>query len=798
MIKPQGFENLKKSAMITNILSNPKYNYSVAELRDMDISELEKMASFEDNLSFLNPTTHVYFQQQNMVGKSLLGVWAVAKSAHCLFERSGLYLKAQYRFSYGENNFVKPDPITVLKNGKNVYVSTELGSYIGASADNAKDPVLAKLGITKDNINTVVYLARLGLDSTSIAIMLKNRFFNKNSYYKLLSDAGFFTKDVKTEDAEKLLDEIGIDDIDINSIVFTDELMQSINNKKDVLDNETKITVQMKDGSTDVLTKQQLAFLINKLYNSVVTPAAEQLNQLTLSVRADSQNGAVSANMAETYSRIQQMEASERKLKNKDLTVFVYDPDGKSYTEGERKDSVPFFTTSFTGLNRSEDVDTKAAFVQKFMNYGVLAVRDLMRDKLPHFGATFRNAFAIGYHTRNGYISAENAKKLERALYYYHLGNLSFFGDEVTTDKKTGQKKLVTKESKIDYYRDHMIDIYGKMLTKYPELNNNLFISLLSPDDELSERDKARGKIRTLRMPNSNLFPNDTKADIQNSFLQLLSSDNKDIVAFAWDLVRYGFYRYGFGFLPDGYMHLIPNEVFDSLEGYDDMLNKMLEIDDANALKNGLFIEDFILNNMSMIKSLNSMSWKSYIELQKEKKPAEIIDMFIKKYGEIPPYMCFTSWDSEAKEVVYTLMKFNPYNLAYYPVKKTKEASSAKENKYFVKYRYYKNQPMINYTVDIDSLDTLAQNYEQAQKAADIYEASNFMTTIMSGLENEDFEEESKKNMGEEAYNNFVKQGYTALEMLSRGELGGYNTMLQELTDMINLNNVDEKNSTAC
>lgn len=788
MIKPQGFENLKKSAMIANILANPKYNYSVKELRNMDSEELEKMASFEDDLSFLNPTTHVYFQQQNMIGKSLLGVWAVAKSAHCLFERSGLYLKEQYRFSYGENNFVKPDSITVVKDGKNVYVSTELGSYIGASADNAKDPVLAKLGITKDNINTVVYLARLGIDSTSIAIMLKNRFFNKSSYYKLLADAGYFENGGKTEDAEQLIVKAGIDDIDINGIVFNDELLQSINSKGDILDDETKVTVQMRDGSTDVLTKQQLAFLINKLFNKVITPAAEQLNQLTLSVRADSQNGAVSSNMAETYSRIQQMEASEMVLNNKDLTVFVNDP--------ESKDKVPFFTTSFTGLNSAEDVDTKVAFVQKFMNYGVLAVRDLMRDKLPHFGATFRNAFSIGYHTRNGYISAENAKKLERALYYYHLGNLSFFGDEEVTDEKTGQKKLITKDSKIDYYRDNMINIYGQMLTKYPELNNNLFISLLSPDDELTERDKARGKIRTLRMPNSNLFPNDTKADIQNSFLQLLSSNNKDIVKFAWDLVRYGFYRYGFGFLPDGYMHLIPNEVFDSLEGYDEMLNKLLEVDEAGALKNGLFIEDFILNNMSMIKSLNSMPWKTYIELQKEKKPNEMLDMLIKTYGEVPPYMCFTSWDSDNREVVYTLMKFNPYNLTYYPVKKNKEDSSAKENKYFVKYRYYKQQPMIDYSIDVNSMDSLTENYEKAKNTADIYEASNFMTTIINGLKPEEIEE-LDENQGK-LYNDLVKQGYTALEMLSQGDLGGYNIMLQDLSNRINLNNVNEDNSTAC
>lgn len=750
MLKPQGFKNLEKSSMILNILNNPKYDYTVEELRNMEVKELEKMAKFDQGLSFLNPLTQVYFQQQNMIGKSLLGTWAVAKSAHNIFERSGLKFKDEFTFCYAGNRLASPDPIAINKNGIESIVSSELGSYIGASADNAKNPVLAKLGITKNNINTVVYLARLGLDSTSIAVLINNKYFNNKGLTTILTEAGYFTGDEEYEDkvaaVADILEQNGLSIDVVNRINFTDDLVNNLNTKEAIFSQQT-VPVKMFNGNTEYFTKQSLCLALNMLHNSIVTPSAEQLNKLTLALRQDSQNGAVTASVAETISRIQQMESAEKSLL-RDNSVFEIIEDNK-----------PFFSTSFSAYDETTDIDTKAAFVQKFANYGVLSIRDLLKDKLPHFGATFKNAFEIGYQTKNGYISPKNAKKLEKALFFYHLSSLPFFGDETYTDKETGETKKITINNKIDFYKEKMVPLFYQTISKHPELNDNFFIQLLSADKELTDKEKEEGKVRTLRMPNSNIFTKDTKNKAQAAFLELIGSQYNDVKEFGWHLVRYGFYRYGFGFLPDGYMHLIPNEVLESIPQYFDLLNELMETVEEYAKPNGTFIEDFILNNISMASTLYTVNEKSYLNKTKWATSDDIK----KELGFIPKYICLASF-RKGEGVIYALARFNPNNGRYWYVKGEKEKSIVKDNQYFVKYRHYNNQIMP--TMNIDESTVKDTNFSQRVEDIDMLES-------ILGMSEEE-KEELKKMKGDDWLNNLTSKLNTGLEALTTGK---YNSL---------------------
>lgn len=707
MIKPQGFDNLKKSAAIANIVKQPGNKYTISELREMPLKQLKKLSKFDSGLSFLNPATQTYFQQQNMVGKNSLGIWAVARSGHCLFENSGIFLRPEYVFDFNSQTLRVPDPITVRRNGVDMYLAPEIGSFVGASADNAKDPVLAKLGITTYNIDVAVYLARMGLDSTSMALMLQNQFFSINQFTPILNyfDKRFsatITKpgtQIAKEEYEAKLNEyhksLVLDRETVLGIQYNDDLMVDINADVDAISDDTiKVDYKTRDGNIikREFTRKQIAYAIASLSRDVIAPAKNQLNQLTLALRSDSQNGAVKAGMAGTCSRIQQIEAAEL-IFNSAISVFNFD---------ETFNTKTFFRTDFDASKniKLEDRErTNIGFVQDFTDYGVLSVRELTKGKLPHFGATFSNAFKIGKHMSNRYISEKNAKSLESALFYYHFGNIPFFGNE--TVEENGVKYTIKREDKIKMYKENMCALYWQAIAMHPELLDNKFVSMLRPDPPLTEEDKENGKIQVLRMPGSNQLDDEAKTDLGIAFLELLKSIDPSIRAFGEHLVRYSFYRQGFQFLPDGYMNIIPNEVFESLEGYNNVLAGLITTDKDKALKNGNFIEQFLLNNINAIKSLNQINEAEFMDKEFLSTPEKIIEMF----GYIPKYICTRS------KAGYALKRFNSKTGNYVYARGYKEQSLAKDNKYFVEYTYFPTQEFMDLDVDPSSVKAKKVTY---------------------------------------------------------------------------------------
>lgn len=657
-IRPQGFANLKRSKMILGILEQPDNKYKISELRKLKDSELKKL--YKDNsinFSYINPRTQSYFIRQNMVGKKLLGIWAVAKSAHYLFENSGLVLKENYRFNYNGIDFVKPDPITININGIETYVSSELGSYLGAAADNAKTPVLFHLGITKDNINIACYLARLGLDSTSVGVMLKNQYFNS---FKNTETGKYFKQ--KNIELTKGLE---------NEILWNDDIFAEC---YDVSDEEV-VKVKLKNGLSIELTKGQICHYIAEFYANTIQPASQQLNELTKALRADSVNGAVSSNMAATYSDIQQKEAAERRLNSK-FSCFL------------QTSKKPFFTTDFNINKEETDVDTNALFVQPFTDYGVFSVRQLFEGKLPQFGYAFKQAFEIGYITRSGYISKYNAKKLEQALYYYHFGKLSMFSDEEWVNEETGVIETMSKSGKLLYYKNKFPSYLNNFLAQRPDLLNNGFLKYIKIDGALTDVDKEKGKLRIVRMPEANLMDDTRISEINIGFMELIMSKDEKIRNLAWHLVRYSYYRQGFQYLPDGYGHLIPDEVYETIPGYKEMIASLVEPDENSinvATNNYTFIEDFILKNPSMAKSLHTFSAKEglfsiYNNIASPIKK----DKFIEKIGYIPPYITYRKWNGNGFDLF--LCRYSNNSSSYSIVGKVES------DKYFVKYRYFDNE----------------------------------------------------------------------------------------------------------
>lgn len=691
MIRPQGFAELERSSYEVLLLQNG-FNYS--DIRKMSYEEVKEAAKKYDSdnqASLLSPITQIMFQQQNMVGKNLLGIWAVAKSSHFLFQRSGLRIKPEYQFKI--NNILIDNPGAIEtsitdSNGTIIKqrISTNIGSYLGSAADNAKNPLLYKLGINKTNINMASTLVRLGFDSTSVSLLLQHPYFDpyiKNEIFEefklyYISKLDKRPQDFNSEDEYNDYVEEAIRNskefkslqdfakgFNTSTFNYTPDLFAFYFEQKDRAGKEgydktfKYFNIYKDENGKDrieniTLDWFKVQYAIASLAASI-KPISDRIQECTMALRADSINGAVKTNMAETVSYIQQIKAAHRHLVQKTKDNPFTTNDGTFFSIEDES----FYRNIDNYEHLSNPTATNIGMVQDFLSYGILSARQLTRNILPHWCPTFYKAFKLGEYTRNGYMQPNHAKKFTSVLYYYHLLSLPFFGEEKVIIN--GVKTTLEASGKIKYYRDNMIDLYYDILTKNIDLQDNLFVKCLHPDGALSEEDKQNGKIRTLRMPNTNSFSREFKTKLQSEFLRLAQDDRKEVRRFAWHLLRYGFYRQGFRYLPDGYMHLIPNEMLDMIPGYAERCNKLLDKNPETALSNGTFIKQYILKNPDFALTLPTLSYGKFKEGMWNKAQ----DVY-KSFGEIKPFLTVRFTDFETKKPCFklaTLGKDGNYHL---------------------------------------------------------------------------------------------------------------------------------------
>lgn len=195
IVNPGSFDNLKLVQKRIAILSNPEILAGYASLKGIIIQdkiddnflsrireELEKesdkslgkiLEQYADTMDPLSLDTFTYYHEQNMVGLSLVSMFANNISMQTKYQGSGLHMK------------LKDKESSISINGKTLYeldasvspfgeiISKNCAEMLAAAVDNVKDPVLAKLGINKSTVNIVCTMLRLGMPIEIIGLFLK-------------------------------------------------------------------------------------------------------------------------------------------------------------------------------------------------------------------------------------------------------------------------------------------------------------------------------------------------------------------------------------------------------------------------------------------------------------------------------------------------------------------------------------------------------------------------------------------------------------------------------------------------
>ena len=194
MLNPGGFDQQKRMGYLMSAARTTNVPWS--ELREMSIDELKDLVTKDKNLMYID--THIQFYRQNSAAGSLIGIFAVHRTAHAVIENEGYQIdveKVCELSKLGISGFTVADmyfgnrkdekgksigmEIDVRKDKRGESVGKVLGSLVASAADAVKDPVLNLMNINKDTANILTTLVRLGMPFNDAALFLSQSIITK-------------------------------------------------------------------------------------------------------------------------------------------------------------------------------------------------------------------------------------------------------------------------------------------------------------------------------------------------------------------------------------------------------------------------------------------------------------------------------------------------------------------------------------------------------------------------------------------------------------------------------------------
>lgn len=177
MLNPGGFDQQKRMGYLVTALRTTNKSYE--ELSKMSIDELKDLTDKDKNLMFVD--THVQFYKQNSAAGSLIGIFAVNRTAHAVIENEGYMMNVDNAcrltkpFTVADMTFGGNMPIDVRFDNNGQSVGKVLGSLVASAADAVKDPVLNLMNINSNTANILNTLVRLGMPFDDAALFLSQR-----------------------------------------------------------------------------------------------------------------------------------------------------------------------------------------------------------------------------------------------------------------------------------------------------------------------------------------------------------------------------------------------------------------------------------------------------------------------------------------------------------------------------------------------------------------------------------------------------------------------------------------------
>ncbi|MGN0032390.1 MAG: hypothetical protein ACI358_01210 [Candidatus Limimorpha sp.] len=613
ILNPGGFDYLKLTSRITTILasaSEKTINETISaydkDLTNKNIPILEKLQQLDNSiiesifkslkpkLNPLSPISWVDIQQNNMMGKGLIGIYAIHDTSHAIMQNAKtkddkgnehqLELQQSRQFIINGKSLKS---LHDIKNPDGKYITRNLAQFLNASVDNAKDPVLAYLNQNKFTADITATLLRLGYDIMEIGLLMTQPIVKRMT--EIYNSNEIYTTD-KQKIVKMALAELTKDNITFNeNYNFTsNEFAENINlwgayDRGEIRDANTK----------NKLIKGQINIA---LLMGQIAEISKDLSTVTHGTQFDTASNAAGPRNIDV---IKIDNKAKRLIKASDSKTFSLSGaklinDGIIDTESPDSDDIDDIDSI-----REKILDSPIPLVQAFYTLGIEGCIKLMGKHFPQLSADFQNVRnKLESLSSKGRLDDNTVLSIFKEMFVYVFSGTEFFGNEVITDAD-GNKKTVTARMKRDYFIRRFPREFINIRENNPDIAELPFMRALTVEP-IKNTDMP--EVLTLQTIGS--LTKVTRDQYIHDWKTLLYLDNPEAHKLALNLVRYNYYRNGFTFGPKTFMNLVPTLLKKVIPDYIETLRKMTDTDSVSYTN---FIDQYILHHLddsTFVKSI--------------------------------------------------------------------------------------------------------------------------------------------------------------------------------------------------
>lgn len=606
ILNPGGFDYQKRSARIMTILNDSyesdlstalqaigvkldktvqkdgkSYPKSIASyLFDLDLDTLDKLAEkTKAKMDPLSPRTQVMLHQQNMTGAKLIGIYANHNANHALMQHTQLSLDEE-NGSFTLNGKRLTSLHDVMNRDKE-FISKNNAGFLAASVDNVKDPVLAALNQNTFTADASMLLSRLGYNPIEIGLLMMQPIVQEITQTYFRESREGKGKDTiidevldKYKERAALNSDLTYDNYKNNSF-YIEELADNIILAKEAVTDRS----QTSDFRKIEFYQKQVAvgYLFKRVMNS-----ANALGQLVQATRSDTQGGAAGPTIADTELKIQkvkdlldQIESNDKfPLKNANVIyddLLADNPD--TDTLRERLLSAPL------------------PFLQAFYTLGLQTSERMLGSYFPQYTESFRAVIdSLRDLTKTGRLNVKTMNSVYNDLLAYIMSKNGFFGSElvVNPDSEVGDIVVSSSEKRKDFINNFPA-YFKKVVTDNEDIADLEFIKRLRVI-----RANDTNPVDTVVFKNVGQLSPTLRERYMRDWTSLLYMSNPEAQRLALNLFRYSYYRNGFAFGPNTFIHLAPVAVRNIIPEYISTLRSLtLSNDDYSQ-----FVDQYVYNHL--------------------------------------------------------------------------------------------------------------------------------------------------------------------------------------------------------
>ena len=551
MLNPGNFDPQKRAGYMVEA---NRLGYDWDELQKMSIGELKDLVFTSKNLIDFDVQTQFY--KQNSVAGQVLGIFAVAKSAHAMFESRDYGILIERPFYIDGMEFSGAMHYDQKYDRKGNLIGKTLGSLVGASADAVKDPVLNLMNINKETINVLNTALRLGLDFETAALLLSSKAvsdvietYRKNSLVMKTS----FEREIKAVLRELEKNEyIGKDSALQRQNLTNEEMVWSIRG----LEAEKPTEDEIKNAN--IIKYKVLNAVLGLSYASRTAQPLSDLSRLN----------SITSAPGPLY-----------------INTIVSD---RKFGPAMSMDGIIKFSTGEDGVE----------------NY-VPATRSMVFDELKSLGAFYQSYdIAKQLFKRLNFTTASD--RFEQLLGIIHpemqfsiysnealLKSLADFFQSFLLVQSGVIKSSALKRYTTEFITDYMAGKY----TKEEKVANNPLIKAIQPKliSKKGQPDRYALNIDTTGMEQP-------EKDALSAGWTQLEKDNPEL---SHMLFAYNFFRGGIGFSPKTFMGLVPIQVKEGIAGYNETFEHLPEIGDYGSV-----FDQWVRNNWTNTELVTKITTK--------------------------------------------------------------------------------------------------------------------------------------------------------------------------------------------